>query len=563
MRFPSQSSLHRVAAATTVFSHSPVVVMSTRPSFHGRGGGRGYRNFAGEFHSHPTHDANFNFKHNYNAQSYNYCTHENNQNNYTASGRGGGGNFGGRGAPPHSRWQNQAADGVRRQKPADFRTWEFAKQPPPPNSERFVVLSYNILADYLANGHRNLYFHIPRQFMSWEWRKSNILFELKLWSPDIMCLQEVDKFQELEEDLRGRGYSGIWKMRTGEPVDGCAIFFRTRRFKLMFEDRIEYNKHGMRDNVAQVCVLEALNQNHRGDQLSSSSSGVPNRVVVCNIHVLYNPRRGEMKLGQVRMLLEKAHAVSKTWDDAPIVLCGDFNCTPKSALYNFIAEKKLDISQVDRDNVSGQASAEIRPPSRSYGYNFRGQLAGNMANSTMTPSPNNISETDNFNSQSDNSCSTSDPKFVEESMVDRASGLPSQPAGDLNTSNFGDAVFNADIATKNKPLYNPSMWTAMEKATATGNTNITILEHPLKLRSTYSEVVDSSGTRDPCGEPLVTSYNSCFMGTVDYIWRSEGLQTVKVLAPIQKDVMQPSGGFPTKKWGSDHIALASELAFTR
>lgn len=32
---------------------------------------------------------------------------------------------------------------------------------------------------------------------------------------------------------------------------------------------------------------------------------------------------------QVRVLLERAHAVSKLWRDAPVVLCGDFNCTPK------------------------------------------------------------------------------------------------------------------------------------------------------------------------------------------------------------------------------------------
>lgn len=34
-------------------------------------------------------------------------------------------------------------------------------------------------------------------------------------------------------------------------------------------------------------------------------------------------------LKQVRRLVERAHSVSKSWDDAPVVLCGDFNCTPK------------------------------------------------------------------------------------------------------------------------------------------------------------------------------------------------------------------------------------------
>lgn len=92
--------------------------------------------------------------------------------------------------------------------------------------------------------------------LDWQWRKRSILFELGLWSADIMCFQEVDKFHDLEEELKPRGYCGIWKMRTGNPVDGCAIFWRASRFKLLQEECIEFNKLGLRDNVAQICVLE-------------------------------------------------------------------------------------------------------------------------------------------------------------------------------------------------------------------------------------------------------------------------------------------------------------------
>lgn len=564
-----------------------------------------------------------------------------------------------------------------------------------------------------------------------------------------MCFQEVDKFHDLEEDLRVRGYSGIWKMRTGDPIDGCAIFWRTTRFKLMYEECIEFNKHGMRDNVAQICVLESLIPNQNGNQLASSTcpEGL-NRVVICNIHVLYNPRRGEIKLGQVRLLLERAQAVSKTWDDAPVVVCGDFNCTPMSPLYNFISEQKLDISELDRDKVSGQASAEIFPALRQHGPQPREQPAGDITNpstvqnysidtkqsdsledendsesisenlqtpvslhqpppvdslrnvpvnsfennrglfqsieslkdseidhtdmilnevrssesadqlidetlkspkfASVPPTENVISSglllkeqdseeisisedssqmgnsdrlssaTDYFDkniveketrdnsnsnmSQSHNSFSSitelnptntreaSHPnttsasnhdidekiiglslnevdesleddgvvgEVVEEFLSDLNNG------GDVSPPDLGDLVPEVETVGMDKPYYDPSLWTPMEIATATGNANCTILEHPLKLRSAYTEVVDSSVTRDSNGEPLVTSYNTCFMGTVDYIWRSEGLCTTKVLAPIPKDAMQNFGGFPTKKWGSDHIALASELAFTR
>ncbi|KAK8959996.1 hypothetical protein KSP40_PGU000141 [Platanthera guangdongensis] len=56
--------------------------------------------------------------------------------------------------------------------------------------QRFKVLSYNILADYLALDHQsNLYFHIPNHILAWEWRKKRLFIEFGLWSPDIMCLQ--------------------------------------------------------------------------------------------------------------------------------------------------------------------------------------------------------------------------------------------------------------------------------------------------------------------------------------------------------------------------------------
>ncbi|KAG2700050.1 hypothetical protein I3760_07G215500 [Carya illinoinensis] len=680
-----------------------------------------------------------------------------------------------------------------RPKPLDYRNWEYATQAPSPNCERFVVLSYNILADYLAINHRSkLYFHIPRHMLDWEWRKKNILFELGLWSADVMCFQEVDRFQELEEELKLRGYSGIWKMRTGTPVDGCAIFWRMSRFKLLHEECIEFNKLGLRDNVAQICVLELVNKNSSEETLALPiSSKGSSKVVVCNIHVLYNPKRGEIKLGQVRALLNRAHSVSKLWDDAPVVICGDFNCTPKSPLYNFISGRKLDLSGVGRDKVSGQATAEISAQ-RSYNSNYGTRSANNSSND---PSLTDRTEIDNkvsvsvsdkklddldctedsvpgmSNSQlervntvldpSDESCSdmqsrsekdggalqnearketqqsavdgfkelyesssrdavdgsrgdssashseggfsdkythpvASDHEEVYSNVIhsgyseevndpphshdgslseyaesndnvenvvevfppgnpsshpvgndDYASSLSqyqasiscpstsidfiadeklenlSQNGPDKAVAEGGDVgedestflsslhdtedVFRSDfdqlrsnlaVSDQSKELesfphnspsnslsneiendlspsldyvpvamentaYDPSSWTPMEIEMATGNADCTLLDHPLMLSSTYTEVKDCSGTRDSNGEPLVTSYNRCFLGTVDYIWRSEGLQTVRALAPIPNHAMQWTPGFPTKKWGSDHIALAAELVLVK
>ncbi|XP_020671768.1 carbon catabolite repressor protein 4 homolog 6 isoform X1 [Dendrobium catenatum] len=143
-----------------------------------------------------------------------------------------------------------------------------------------------------------------------------------------------------------------------------------------------------------------------------------------------------------------------------------------------------------------------------------------------------------------------------------------QTLKDVNSSNAElqeNSSFPLASAVSNveRRFYNPYWWSPMEMEIASGKEKCTIVEHPWKLRSVYTDVEDYAGTKDSSREPQVTSYNQQFMGTVDYIWCSEELQTVKVLDTIPRHVLQRTPGFPTQKWGSDHIALACELAFSK
>lgn len=694
------------------------------------------------------------------------------------------------------------------------------------------------------------------------------MFEFGLWSPDILCLQEVDKFMDLEQEMAIRGYSGIWKMRTGNAADGCAIFWRTSRFQLHYEEDIEFNKLGLRDNVAQLCVLQSVvprNVQTESIHLSTSPSHQQaKQVVVCNIHVLYNPKRGDIKLGQVRTLLDRAYTISKMWNDAPVILCGDFNSTPKSPLYNFILEQKLNLSGLARNTISGQQTSSsqglytgsnisrFRPPfhttngrvgsttplndrkpqaeatnlvensflagrepvltdtasescfnsesSKSFGKkipcsasanldgqgllscaegpakaagssdaeahanttegeegtavdnssegcfggikieygeepdktdfpsapttvyneilqsdsseivdsshlllsyespglkdpveelaggskkgsNAQGELPGDVISEEVTfafkgnsvqsdtvldVSKDNLDEKEKANEtmSGQNNCTASESesshfsgslKFAdalhqkstmrleEESNtgVNEPTHLTS-PVGPIYQSNsdISDACGNQctpevinkhsgsysctdvfgnharafeDDVTANEVLcsdvnsdpsffkefsgdneclledegrqpttsdvspsaqqvvtsnewyhyYDPYRWTPDEIKSATGNEECTCVEHNLKLRSVYTDVEDFEGTKDANKEPLVTSYNRKFMGTVDYIWASEDLQTVQVLNTFPKEILKQTIGFPTKKWASDHVALVCELAFTK
>jgi len=71
---------------------------------------------------------------------------------------------------------------------------------------------------------------------------------------------------------------------------------------------------------------------------SVSQSDPSSFVCVANTHLLYNPRRGDIKLAQLAILLAEINRLSRLPDGSksPVVLCGDFNSSPQSPLYSFL-----------------------------------------------------------------------------------------------------------------------------------------------------------------------------------------------------------------------------------
>ncbi|KAJ6849337.1 putative carbon catabolite repressor protein 4-like protein 3 [Iris pallida] len=54
------------------------------------------------------------------------------------------------------------------------------------------------------------------------------------------------------------------------------------------------------------------------------------------------------------MLLSRAHVLSDKWGGIPVVLAGDFNSTPDSAMYEFLSTSELNITAHDKRYISGQ-----------------------------------------------------------------------------------------------------------------------------------------------------------------------------------------------------------------
>uniref|UniRef100_A0A1I7YZE5 Endo/exonuclease/phosphatase domain-containing protein n=1 Tax=Steinernema glaseri TaxID=37863 RepID=A0A1I7YZE5_9BILA len=230
----------------------------------------------------------------------------------------------------------------------------------------FTVLSYNILCPSYAT--ENAFGYCPSWSLDWNYRKSIILKDIIHFEPDIIALQEVETEQfsiyfcpKLDE----YGYSGVFAQKTraktmdiaeSNRVDGCALFWRKSKFVYESHKVIEFaslaikssngNEHMLnrvmpKDNVAIACVLQMKGDNMNPSQHAPEVAYTP--MVICNTHMHWDPSFCDVKLIQSMILTKAVSDVVKnvaqtfqlTAEEVPLIICGDFNSLPDSAVYEY------------------------------------------------------------------------------------------------------------------------------------------------------------------------------------------------------------------------------------
>ncbi|KAL0037278.1 hypothetical protein WJX79_010116 [Trebouxia sp. C0005] len=396
------------------------------------------------------------------------------------------------------------------------------------------VMSYNVLADKLAYEHaRELYRTVHRNFLRFSNRMAQMGNDFEHLLPDILSLQEVDRLDDFVECLGELGYHFDFAKRSGDKADGCAIFWNAAKLKCRDSKVINFSHLGLRDNVAQIMVLENCSD-HRNEHL-----------VVANTHILFNPKRGEIKVAQVRIILEAVDAMCQLYGgNVPCMFMGDLNLTPDSPLYSFIASGQLDCAANDPRNLSGQQEAR----------------AGQQA---YTPSP--------FNRRS--------PHASQGATQGRGGPLPPhcQPCVDRPPSHAPRLAAAPECGNSNWTPYKAAPSARRMSSGQRGGMDQqqlaiahtreiydpsaainNMLQHPLRLQSAYMEVTGS--------EPDFTSCHDRFCGTVDYIWYtpqmgSASVRPVAVLSPPQQHFV--SRGLPTADFPSDHRQASQPRAVCR
>lgn len=133
------------------------------------------------------------------------------------------------------------------------------------------------------------------------------------------------------------------------------MIFKSSRLALLSSNPVEFFRSGDalldRDNVGQVVLLQPRD--------TAGPSDPSAFICVANTHLLYNPRRGDVKLAQLAILLAEISRQCRRPDGSanPVVLCGDFNSTPWSPLYSFLTTGCLEYRGLQIGMVSGSVTS--------------------------------------------------------------------------------------------------------------------------------------------------------------------------------------------------------------
>ncbi|KJP87545.1 hypothetical protein AK88_02849 [Plasmodium fragile] len=260
-----------------------------------------------------------------------------------------------------------------------------------PNNQ-FTIMTWNVLAEIY--GTVEAFPHCDPYMLAWSYRKTKIIQEILNNSPDIVCLQEIQNEHFLDffkPSLGEFGYEGVYKQKTKEiftspsgkrrggkyTIDGCAIFYNKKKLKFVETYALEFSKlikeasvftlpkdiqknpslvkRLLKDNVALVILLEYIQQYSKMyDNKENEEKEKPNKnlIIVANTHIVANPEANYVKIWQAQILVKVVEYLKinfiKKYETVPsLIICGDFNSTPSSAVYQLIYKKNCSRSHED------------------------------------------------------------------------------------------------------------------------------------------------------------------------------------------------------------------------
>nr|CAG4713873.1 unnamed protein product [Naegleria fowleri] len=226
------------------------------------------------------------------------------------------------------------------------------------DSSSFKLVSYNILAQLYA---KHLQVSDPN-ICDWELRKQRLFKELMNYKADIICLQEMDLYEQYWKSTMMKGFAGGFDSSYAEKTgkrNGCGTFWRRDRFEMVqhlelhleeLNDYLEHSHHATNTSIAEEPFerRDVANLTLLRDLQSGGERG--KLLLIVNNHLAWDPKYPEVKLCQMFYILKAVHQFlnkfAKQCDRdsehteviVSVILCGDYNSLPDSEVYDLITK---------------------------------------------------------------------------------------------------------------------------------------------------------------------------------------------------------------------------------
>ncbi len=196
--------------------------------------------------------------------------------------------------------------------------------------ESYKVACYNVLADCWVKPCK------PMFLGCWETRKVELVNRMCNLRADCLCLQEVDRFNDLAHLMYQRGYTG-YRVQDRD----VAIFFKTDRFKVLKQETLHYKDHLWRS--ALMLKLQPVD------------GAAPFNLI--STHITWQNKHDIEEMQQLRSFV-------LDHQEDPTIVCGDLNATPNSQ-----ALQALDIETL-RDPLNNSSKKTYIDENRRLDYIF-------------------------------------------------------------------------------------------------------------------------------------------------------------------------------------------------
>lgn len=197
-----------------------------------------------------------------------------------------------------------------------------------------VVKQFNMLADSLVSGG---FSNVESKHLEWKHRKPLIISILKDGHPDIICIEECDKFDELYEELMDEYRGNFVKKYGDDHKDGVATFIK--KTKIEIEETVPLRLNTGR-NDSQVALIHRLCINKF-------------KFILVATHLKSNEfeNKNETDKSKFEKIREDQVRVICDWvsKSYPLILCGDLNEEPGKPALNYLFKSNLELKSAYAD----------------------------------------------------------------------------------------------------------------------------------------------------------------------------------------------------------------------